>query len=206
MPTAPKSDAARSRSSRSVAKPLTFPASHSRAPTSTKPPAKPQRARRRPPGSGHAHCEHEVRLVGEMYPSLPDHNGELYFGKVRDKKKQRSSSVVAFPQPYHRGMQWHERLQILRTNAGMSQEDLAEMLDVRQATVSGWERNIRTPDIKTFDRLAQIFEVHPAFIIYGVQMGPTTGETLLGALSPADQAVVEQVARSLLGKTERDAS
>jgi len=39
------------------------------------------------------------------------------------------------------------RLVEIRKSRGMLQEDLARELEVRQATVSGWERGVREPSL-----------------------------------------------------------
>lgn len=44
-----------------------------------------------------------------------------------------------------------------RQEAGMTQNDLAEKLNCRQSTVSGWERGDRTPRIPDLYRMAEIF-------------------------------------------------
>lgn len=56
-------------------------------------------------------------------------------------------------------MNYYDKLKTLRTNSGMSQEQLAEMLCVTRQTVSKWEQGINEPDIATIKKLAEIFGV-----------------------------------------------
>lgn len=50
-----------------------------------------------------------------------------------------------------------ENLKILRSNAGITQKALAEMLGVDQRTVSAWEKSVCEPDFNTLERLCEIF-------------------------------------------------
>ncbi len=47
----------------------------------------------------------------------------------------------------------------LRTNADMSQEQLADELFVSRELVSKWERNLRRPDYPTICKIADLFSV-----------------------------------------------
>ncbi len=52
-----------------------------------------------------------------------------------------------------------EKIYILRTNANMSQGDLAERLNVSRQSVSKWENNNSTPDIEKLVLIADIFGI-----------------------------------------------
>ena len=52
-----------------------------------------------------------------------------------------------------------ERLATLRKERGMSQEDLAEKLQLTRQTISNWETGASTPDISFLVSLAEVFEV-----------------------------------------------
>jgi transcriptional regulator with XRE-family HTH domain len=51
------------------------------------------------------------------------------------------------------------RLKTIRTERGISQQELATALDVGQNTVSQWEKGTRKPDFVTLEALANYFEV-----------------------------------------------
>lgn len=52
-----------------------------------------------------------------------------------------------------------QNLKCLRKQRGMSQQELAEVLEISQAAVGNWENEHREPDLKTIIRLAQYFGV-----------------------------------------------
>jgi len=49
-----------------------------------------------------------------------------------------------------------ERLRIAREDAGMKQEELANMIDCDKTTISKYETNNRTPDPTTLTRIANV--------------------------------------------------
>ena len=57
--------------------------------------------------------------------------------------------------------QFGERLAALRKQRGMSQETLAEKLELTRQTISKWETGASTPDLALLVRLAEVFEVSP---------------------------------------------
>ena len=52
-----------------------------------------------------------------------------------------------------------ERIQALRRERGMSQEDLAEALDISRQAVSKWEKGLSYPDTGNLLALAELFGV-----------------------------------------------
>lgn len=56
-------------------------------------------------------------------------------------------------------MYYSDKIRLLRTDSGMSQEQLASQLCVTRQTVSKWEQGINQPDIDTIKKLAEIFGV-----------------------------------------------
>ena len=52
-----------------------------------------------------------------------------------------------------------EKILSLRTERGMSQDDLAEKLDVSRQSVSKWETAQSTPDLDKIIKLANLFGV-----------------------------------------------
>ena len=63
-----------------------------------------------------------------------------------------------------------ENLKILRTRKGMSQEELADRLNVVRQTVSKWEKGLSVPDSEMLIRIAEVFEV---------SVGELLGETIV---------------------------
>ena len=52
-----------------------------------------------------------------------------------------------------------KNLLFLRKRANLSQEALAEKLDVSRQTLAKWENGESVPDIVHFDRLAELFDI-----------------------------------------------
>lgn len=68
-------------------------------------------------------------------------------------------------------------IQKLRTDADMTQEELAEELFVSRELVSKWENDLRQPDYFTIQKISEIFGVESEFII-------SPGDMLLNELLP----------------------
>lgn len=64
-------------------------------------------------------------------------------------------------------MAFGETLTALRKSMGLSQEQLAEELDLTRQTISKWELNQSTPDIEYIIRLSNFFEVSTDHLIKG---------------------------------------
>ena len=84
----------------------------------------------------------------------------------------------------------------LREEKGMTQDALAERLNVTRQAVSNWETGKTQPDIETLTHLAEIFNVSVERIIYGserkerivhvnrnIQIGPKEGLSMGAALA-----------------------
>ena len=56
-------------------------------------------------------------------------------------------------------MKFHEKLHLLRRERGLSQEELAEMLDVSRQAISKWESGQTYPEIEKLVTLTEIFGV-----------------------------------------------
>ena len=52
-----------------------------------------------------------------------------------------------------------ETISTLRKEKGMTQKELADMLNITDKAVSKWERDIACPDTMTIPKLAEIFDV-----------------------------------------------
>ena len=55
----------------------------------------------------------------------------------------------------------------IRTEKGMTQEQLAESLHVTRQAVSNWEQGKSQPDVETLSAMAEVFEVPMENLIYG---------------------------------------
>lgn len=58
-----------------------------------------------------------------------------------------------------------ERLAALRKEKGLSQAALAQLLNMGQSTIAMYERNRRTPDPATLNRLADFFNVSVDYLL-----------------------------------------
>ena len=56
-------------------------------------------------------------------------------------------------------MTYGEKLTAYRKNAGFTQQQIGDMLNVSAQAVSKWENDQSEPDISTLCKLAEIFEV-----------------------------------------------
>ena len=54
---------------------------------------------------------------------------------------------------------WGERIRILRKSKRMSQEKLAEYLNVSRHSISNWEREVNLPDIHSLVEMTKLFNV-----------------------------------------------
>ena len=58
-----------------------------------------------------------------------------------------------------------ERIKQLRKKKGISQSELAELIGVKNNTVSTWERGTRKPDFEALNLLSNYFEVSFEYIL-----------------------------------------
>ena len=58
-----------------------------------------------------------------------------------------------------------ERIKQLRKKKGISQSQLAEVIGVKNNTVSTWERGTRKPDFEALNLLSDYFEVSFEYIL-----------------------------------------
>ena len=57
------------------------------------------------------------------------------------------------------------RLKLLRTEKRLTQIQLSELLNVRNTTVSAWEKDIAEPPYETLKRIAILFEVSVDYLL-----------------------------------------
>ncbi len=67
-----------------------------------------------------------------------------------------------------------ENIKKCRENKGLSQEALADALNVTRQTVSSWETGRTEPDIDTLHRIAQVLEVTVEELIYSHRLKEPT--------------------------------
>lgn len=95
------------------------------------------------------------------------------------------------------------RIKEIRLVNNMKQSDLADRLNVTQATVSGWESGRRTPDLETVRRIAELFDCSIDELL-GNEKAPTVeqnGERSMldiTALSPENRDRLEDYLHLLL--------
>ena len=90
-------------------------------------------------------------------------------------------------------MDFGQRLKALRTQAGMTQLQLAQRIGVTKSVVSYYELQERTPSPEVLRKLAGIFKVSTDYLL-----GLDTRETLdISGLSPEDAALLRTLAERL---------
>ena len=73
-------------------------------------------------------------------------------------------------------MAFSKQLIHLRNIRGMSQEELAALMDVTRQSVSKWETNQTYPDSEKLIRLSEIFEVSTDYLLKGTETEITDGQ------------------------------
>ena len=58
-----------------------------------------------------------------------------------------------------------ERLKKLRKEAGLTQKEIAQQMQVAQNSYSNWEKGIRTPIRPTIDKLAEVLNTSTAYLL-----------------------------------------
>lgn len=88
-------------------------------------------------------------------------------------------------------MEFNEKLQELRKNRGLTQEELAELLFVSRAAVSKWESGRGYPNIESLKELAKFFSVTVDELL--------SGEKLLSIAEREKKADVRKICDLLFG-------
>ena len=63
-----------------------------------------------------------------------------------------------------------DRLQVLRKSHNLSQEQLAEKLNVSRQAISKWESGQANPDINNLLKLSDIYEASTDYILTGKEL------------------------------------
>jgi transcriptional regulator with XRE-family HTH domain len=58
-----------------------------------------------------------------------------------------------------------ERIRQLRTDRGLTQQELADTLGITQQAVGRWEKGLASPDTPTLPRLADLFGVSTDYLL-----------------------------------------
>lgn len=93
------------------------------------------------------------------------------------------------------------KIRLLREQAGLTQEDVAEAMEVSRQAVSKWEANLSRPSSENLIRLARLFKVDLTDII-GAPEEEEAGE-IPDAKETADAAPVAERAQKQTGKRRR---
>lgn len=67
---------------------------------------------------------------------------------------------------------FHIHLRAHRKARGLTQEQVANILGVKNNTVSGWESGKRVLDLEDLEKLAKVYGVHPAALLMAPEDGP----------------------------------
>ena len=57
------------------------------------------------------------------------------------------------------------RLKILREKSGMTQEEIAAICNIHQATYNGYEKDRRKPDLETLTKLADVLQTSTDYLL-----------------------------------------
>ena len=91
------------------------------------------------------------------------------------------------------------RLKDLRTQAGLTQKQLAEQIGVTKSVVSFYELRERTPSPEVLVKLATVFHVSSDYLL-GIEKGRSIDIT---GLDPEDEKAVRLIVEQLRKKNQR---
>lgn len=83
------------------------------------------------------------------------------------------------------------RIKFLRQEAGLTQKQLAERLNMRDNTISQYEKGDRTPSVETQMNIAQLFGVSIDFLVGRTDDRSPRPERPSGSPPPANPAYLE---------------
>lgn len=75
-----------------------------------------------------------------------------------------------------------DRIQYLRKQKGLSQEELADKVGVSRQAVSKWESEQSTPDLEKIIIMSDLFEVTTDYILKGIEPVSITSKTTIKTL------------------------
>lgn len=88
-------------------------------------------------------------------------------------------------------MEFHNRLYNLRKQKGLSQEELANRLNVSRQTISKWEIGDSTPDMEKLAAISELFEVSLDELVLGKEQN--SSETGASNISEIREVLEEKV-------------
>ncbi len=97
----------------------------------------------------------------------------------------------------------NENLKIVRKEKGMSQEELANKLNVVRQTVSKWEQGLSVPDSEMLVRISEIFEV-PVSRLIGETVEEETTKDELARISQKLENLNEMIAEANAKKKRKN--
>jgi transcriptional regulator with XRE-family HTH domain len=62
-------------------------------------------------------------------------------------------------------MNFAKNIIVARKKLGISQQELADRLGVRQSTIANYETGIRTPSLKELDHIAKVLKIEPGDLL-----------------------------------------
>lgn len=80
------------------------------------------------------------------------------------------------------------RIAKLRAEADMTQETLAQKLNVKRGTVASWESGHRTPELRYVEEMAQLFDVSVDYLLGRTDHRKTNLPEWLNKVSPVWQS------------------
>ena len=87
----------------------------------------------------------------------------------------------------------YENITVLRKEAGMSQEALAEAVGVSRQTIAKWETGESVPDVLHCDRIAEVFEISLDDLIHmDLRQSPAVpkGKFIFGTVTVGDKGQI----------------
>lgn len=87
-----------------------------------------------------------------------------------------------------------ENIKILRKQKGLSQETLAQQLNVVRQTVSKWEKGLSVPDAEMLNAIAELFEVPVSTLLGSTLESCSTPEEKEKIVNPGLEEVAKQLA------------
>ncbi len=75
-----------------------------------------------------------------------------------------------------------DRIQYLRKQSGLSQEELADKVGVSRQAVSKWESEQSSPDLEKIIAMSELFEVTTDYILRGIEPTSVTSKTTIKTL------------------------
>jgi len=92
-----------------------------------------------------------------------------------------------------------ERLKKERTKCKLTQSELAKKLGLTQQAIGKWEQGVAEPDIATINKLAQIFDCNPNYLLGNTNnSSPIETNNVSSKLSTEDALLI--AIRNMLGR------